>query len=279
MSEYDQTVERNQEEGSIGIGAMIVFIALILVAAVASTIIIKTAEELQQNAESTSDDTRKEISGKISIINMIVNGTDGTDLDSVIVTAKVASGSTDVLVNNIDFMVTCGDATSFGIVTGNLGTDAPWGQAIAGIDGANLAGADAPVRDGDDGDATNDDDGDGKWTQSNAETLAGVAYEASDELTAGTVFKFDINLEKDYLGFGNGEKDANNDDADDDPTTEATVTITPTTAMDAADYNQGPCSTLSGVGETLQLKMIVDGGGTTVSELQIDSVVSGKAVI
>ena len=44
MSEYDQTVERNQEEGSIGIGAMIVFIALILVAAVASTIIIKTAE-------------------------------------------------------------------------------------------------------------------------------------------------------------------------------------------------------------------------------------------
>jgi len=279
MSEYDQTVERNQEEGSIGIGAMIVFIALILVAAVASTIIIKTAEELQQNAESTSDDTRKEISGKISIINMIVNGTDGTDLDSVIVTAKVASGSTDVLVNNIDFMVTCGDATSFGIVTGNLGTDAPWGQAIAGIDGANLAGADAPVRDGDDGDATNDDDGDGKWTQPNAETLAGVAYEASDELTAGTVFKFDINLEKDYLGFGNGEKDANNDDADDDPTTEATVTITPTTAMDAADYNQGPCSSLSGVGETLQLKMIVDGGGTTVSELQIDSVVSGKAVI
>jgi hypothetical protein len=93
------------------------------------------------------------------------------------------------------------------------------------------------------------------------------------------VFKFDINLEKDYLGFGNGEKDANNDDGDDDPTTEGGVAITPTTAMDAADSNLGPCSQLSGVGETLQLKMIVDGGGTTVSELSIDSVVSGKAVI
>ena len=34
---------REREEGSIGIGAMIVFIALILVAAVASTIIITTA--------------------------------------------------------------------------------------------------------------------------------------------------------------------------------------------------------------------------------------------
>ena len=158
-------------------------------------------------------------------------------------------------------MITCGDATNFGIVTGNLGSDAPWGQAVAGADGANVA------------------TGDGTWSQSNAETLAGVAYESSDELTAGTVFKFDINLEKDYLGFGNGEKGANNDDADNDPGTEGTVAITPTTTMDAADYNIGPCSQLSGVGETLQLKMIVDGGGTTVSELQIDSVVSGKAVI
>ena len=72
MSEEYQTAERNREEGSIGIGAMIVFIALILVAAVASTIIIKTAEELQQNAEQTSSDTRKEISGKINIIQALV---------------------------------------------------------------------------------------------------------------------------------------------------------------------------------------------------------------
>ena len=139
MSEEYQTIERNREEGSIGIGAMIVFIAQILDAAVASTIIIKTAEELQQNAESTSDDTRKEISGKISIINMIVNGSDGTDINSVIVTAKVASGSTDVLVNNIDFMVSCGDTSTFGIVSGNLGTESPWGQVISGIAGTNVA--------------------------------------------------------------------------------------------------------------------------------------------
>ena len=238
MSEEYQTVERNREEASIGIGAMIVFIALILVAAVASTIIIKTAEELQQNAESTSDDTRKEISGKISIINMIVNGSDGTDINSVIVTAKVASGSTDVLVNNIDFMVSCGDTSNFGIVTGNLGTESPWGQVIAGTAGTNVKGAD--------GDAgTAGDNGAGTWSEPNAETLAGVAYAAADELTAGTVFKFDIDLDKNYLG---------------------------TAAA-------GPCATLSGVGETLQLKMIVDGGGTTISELNIDSVVSGKAVV
>ena len=103
MSDEYQRTDRDVEAGSIGIGAMIVFIALILVAAVASTIIIKTAEELQQNAESTSDDTRKEISGKINVLQVMVNGSDGTDIDSLIVTAKVASGSMDVQVQDIDW--------------------------------------------------------------------------------------------------------------------------------------------------------------------------------
>ena len=121
MSDEYQRTDRDVEAGSIGIGAMIVFIALILVAAVASTIIIKTAEELQQNAESTSDDTRKEISGKISILQVMVNGSDGTDIDSLMITAKVASGSMDVQVQDIDWMITCG-GSSYGLITGNLGT-------------------------------------------------------------------------------------------------------------------------------------------------------------
>ena len=213
MSEEYQTVERNREEGSIGIGAMIVFIALILVAAVASTIIIKTAEELQQNAESTSDDTRKEISGKVNIIQIIVNGTGTTttaNADSFIVTAKIASGSTDVQVQDIEWVIICG-GTSFGLVTGNLGTDDAGGTAL---------GAGEPV---------------------NADYLNGDDYEATDELAAGTTFKFDINLDPD------------GDDG-------------------------GDCSTSLSVGDTVEMKMVVDGGGTTISELQIESVVSGKEV-
>ena len=54
-----------RDSGSIGIGAMIVFIALILVAAVASTIIIKTVEDLQQFGEGASIDIRQELSNKV----------------------------------------------------------------------------------------------------------------------------------------------------------------------------------------------------------------------
>ncbi len=227
MSEEYQTVERNREEGSIGIGAMIVFIALILVAAVASTIIIKTAEELQQNAEQTSSDTRKEISGKINIIQALVNTSDGDDVNSMVFTAKVASGSTGVLVSNINWLLTCGDASTYGMVSGNLGDDSPWGDEIA----------DTVTGSGDAAAAT--------WEDVNAETLGGAHHDADTELGAGTVFKFDINV--DY-----------------------------STATVAAG---GACEDLSGIGQTLLLKIVVDNGGTTVTELSIDSLTAGSTVI
>jgi len=238
MSEEYQTVERNREEGSIGIGAMIVFIALILVAAVASTIIIKTAEELQQNAEATSDDTRKEISGKISILQVLVNTSSITadvndvNVDSLIITAKVASGSTDVLVQNVEWLLTCGDSAIYGVVSGNLGLDTSWGETILGV-------------------ATGHPD-------PNAMYLDGTRYAATDELTAGTPFKFEINLDKAVDGDA-----ANGDD----------------THNGAAGADEGACNTVAGAGETLNLKMIVQEGGTTLTELSIESIVPGKEVI
>ncbi|MBT3641451.1 MAG: hypothetical protein HOJ64_03845 [Euryarchaeota archaeon] len=52
------------QQGSIGIGAMIVFIALILVAAVASSVIMETIEKLKDNGESTSSDVRATVNTK-----------------------------------------------------------------------------------------------------------------------------------------------------------------------------------------------------------------------
>ena len=207
MSEEYQTVERNREEGSIGIGAMIVFIALILVAAVASTIIIKTAEELQQNAEQTSSDTRKEISGKINIVQGLVNTSDGTDASSLLFTAKVAAGAINLQVQNINWLLTCGDSGSYGLVGGNLATNDSGGGDLDGTESVN------------------------------ADQLDGTDYGATDELTAGTVFRFDIML------------------------------------------NGGDCAALAGVGETLALKIIVTDGGTTVTELTLDSVTPGASVV
>ena len=100
--------ERNSS-GAIGIGAMIVFIALILVAAVASAVIIQTAEKLQQNAQATGDDTQAEIAGKISVIDVFVTDGGNTYLEFVLV-FQLAPGSGSVLDTAINWQTFCLDA-------------------------------------------------------------------------------------------------------------------------------------------------------------------------
>ena len=89
---------KNDNLAAIGIGAMIVFIALILVAAVAAAVIIQTAEKLQQNAQSTGDDTTDEMSGKVQVLNVFV-----ADEANFEVYFRLAAGSDDT--SNVDILV------------------------------------------------------------------------------------------------------------------------------------------------------------------------------
>lgn len=120
---------------AIGIGAMIVFIALILVAAVAAAVIIQTAEKLQQNAQSTGEDTTDEMSGKVQILNVFVN--DGAA--SYEVYFRLAAGSDDTADTGILWQVSCDDgAGAFQYIAGDFG-DASGGSVI---DLGDNAGAD-----------------------------------------------------------------------------------------------------------------------------------------
>jgi len=108
MSKENRYLNEN-ESGAIGIGAMIIFIALILVAAVASTIIIKTAEELQQRAEATGDDTRDEISGKIQLVGAYVSDDNaaGNAADEITLIVQLSAGSDTTLLDNMDWFIVC----------------------------------------------------------------------------------------------------------------------------------------------------------------------------
>ena len=163
MSEDYQLAQREREEGSIGIGAMIVFIALILVAAVASTIIITTAEELQQRAEKTADDTRGEISGKINIVDAFVktNAAGPPEVvSSILLIAQLAAGADEVTSNLVTYFITCANAAEDDLV----------------IDTSNIDDAGAAMLDNSDGDG-------------NADTAF-----SSDELESGDTFKIPITL-------------------------------------------------------------------------------------
>ena len=98
----EKTNEQSDNVAAIGIGAMIVFIALILVAAVAAAVIIQTAEKLQQNAQTTGQDTTDSMAARLFLINVIVGG--GSQLD---VTFELAPGSDDVPTADILWTIIC----------------------------------------------------------------------------------------------------------------------------------------------------------------------------
>ena len=126
--------ETKQDElAAIGIGAMIVFIALILVAAVAAAVIIQTAEKLQQNAQASGDDTQEQMSTKLTLINVIIEeldlGTDnalgGTgaaaDAASLFLTFELAPGSQPTESDDIGYTVICENLGDDGLVGGTGG--------------------------------------------------------------------------------------------------------------------------------------------------------------
>ena len=103
--------ERKEESDNlaeIGIGAMIVFIELILVAAVAAAVIIQTAEKLQQNAQASGDDTQEKMSTKVTLINVVIETMDaGTTSYELFVTFELAPGSEPTQGDDIGYSVIC----------------------------------------------------------------------------------------------------------------------------------------------------------------------------
>tara|TARA_B100000902_G_scaffold77146_1_gene81906 strand:- start:5926 stop:6579 length:654 start_codon:yes stop_codon:yes gene_type:complete len=217
MSEerLEMSTRRANEEGSIGIGAMIVFIALILVAAVASTIIIKTAEELQQNAEQTSADTRQQISGKVALVDVIVRstgdelGTGATHVASMDVVWRVSSGSTGMYPADVTYYMTCQ-------VSNAVGAFYDQGPLAANL------------------------------------ISTGAAVAASTELDAGNTYYTTITL-------ANADSDGGN-------------------TLTTADTGNG-CDALFVQGAEIDMRISVDGGGDTATELKVNSITAGSSIM
>jgi len=62
---------KSKRNATIGIGTLIVFIALVLTAAIASAVILKTAYSLKDAAEATGKATVQEVSGGIKVLDIV----------------------------------------------------------------------------------------------------------------------------------------------------------------------------------------------------------------
>lgn len=93
----------NYKKAEMGVGTLIIFIAMLLVAAVAAGVLLQTAGSLQQKALLTGAQSKGEISTNIRVVE--VSGIDGSDrvLDNFSMQLKLAPGSDPIKFDEVTF--------------------------------------------------------------------------------------------------------------------------------------------------------------------------------
>ncbi len=91
---------KEDTEADIGIGTLIVFIAMVLVAAVAASVIIQTAESLQQRAYAVGKQTIRDVSSGLRIIEVSgYTDPNKTKIEYLAIAVATRAGSLDIDLN------------------------------------------------------------------------------------------------------------------------------------------------------------------------------------
>jgi flagellin FlaB len=243
-----ENMNESDDLASIGIGAMIVFIALILVAAVASAVIIQTGEKLQQNAQQTGSDTQEEIGGKISIITVWVGEQTDCDTDAdaavdacITLVYELAAGSEPMDENDVVWSISCLQGTTMDTVWGTFD-----GDADSGVDPSTAIG-----------------DGTADTNQMNLDTVH----------VDGSLKCIDVTLSGDC----NDATDFHDDDTLQPGQVYMIDLKTSDDGTDETTQNQGECNPV--INEQHELTISVAGGGTTTEILSYTSVTEGQSVV
>ena len=86
---------KKTDVGAIGIGAMIVFIAMVLVAGIAASVLVQTANKLDIQAMQTGDETTAEVATGLSVVD-IEGNVSNSKIHCLAIAVKPRAGSYDI---------------------------------------------------------------------------------------------------------------------------------------------------------------------------------------
>ncbi len=141
-------IKRNTS-AQVGIGTLIIFIAMVLVAAVAAAVLIQTSGVLQQQAQATGKEATQEVSSNLQVRNVegirASNSSDLTKLSSTVdllrLTVGLNVGSASVDVNQLVISITDGRTSNNLVYAGNEQTHSTPGAGDGNMAGFNSAGS------------------------------------------------------------------------------------------------------------------------------------------
>ncbi len=98
LSQLDDGTDTDR--GQVGIGTLIVFIAMVLVAAIAAGVLVNTAGFLQATAEDAGQESVDKVTNRVEVLN--THGTVGSsdDIANITMTVRLAAGSSAVDMNS-----------------------------------------------------------------------------------------------------------------------------------------------------------------------------------
>ena len=88
--------EPDRHRGQVGIGTLIVFIALVLVAAIAAGVLINTAGFLQAQSEETGEQSTAQVTDRLQAVAITGDDISNERIQTVNITVAKAPGSNDI---------------------------------------------------------------------------------------------------------------------------------------------------------------------------------------
>jgi len=88
-------INDEDERGQVGIGTLIVFIAMVLVAAIAAGVLINTAGFLQSKGQATGEEASAQVSNRIDVVSAYGNVTNES-VDYANLTVRQAAGADNI---------------------------------------------------------------------------------------------------------------------------------------------------------------------------------------
>jgi flagellin-like protein len=99
------TMFDTQTRGQVGIGTLIVFIAMVLVAGISAGVLVNSAGQLQAQAQQTGEESTAEVSDTIQLTTIVGNGTTNDKINEINITTRLAAGSDSVNLSKVLFTI------------------------------------------------------------------------------------------------------------------------------------------------------------------------------